>query len=286
MEKSRDKIPTSLKRPTKKKPKDKPKRPLSAYNYFFKEERQKILKVVLAEEPDKVENDPKSEDYIDDATFGRLKKEGNKVSFDEMGKIIGQRWKNIDPDRLAKYSELASEDAERYKKEMKSYNSRQEAKMRSEAVRPSASSSMYSTPGRSGASRPPEAGGSPPGPPNSMDPRAQGYPPEMGMQSAFGSPGMAAGYGYGMEFGYGGMASMYGPYGYPPMGGSPEQMGAYGAGADPYGRGMYQQPMGMMPPGQYQMGYPDQGYPPQGYPVDQYGQPSPGGYPPAGWGGQ
>jgi hypothetical protein len=30
-EKSRDKIPASLKRPTKKKPKDKPKRPLSAY---------------------------------------------------------------------------------------------------------------------------------------------------------------------------------------------------------------------------------------------------------------
>lgn len=292
--KNRDKIPASLKRPTKKKPKDKPKRPLSAYNYFFKEERQKILKVVLAEDPSKVENDPKSEDYIDDATFGRLKKEGNKVSFDEMGKIIGQRWKNIDPDRLAKYSELASEDAERYKKEMKSYNSRQEAKMRSEAVRPPASSPAYSTPSRSAATRPEM--GTPPSVPPGMDPRGPpGYPPEMGMQSAFGSPGMAGGYGYGMEYGYGampGMGSMYSAYGYPPMTGSPEQMGAYG-GADPYGRQMYQQPMGMMPQGQYPpMAYGDQGYPPQGYPVDQYGPPPgysqqpPGAYPPGAWGGQ
>lgn len=86
---------------------------MSAYNYFFKEERQKILKYVLAEDPSKVENDPNSGDYIDDETFKRLKKDGNKVSFDQMGKVIGQRWKNIDPDRLAKYSEMASEDAER-----------------------------------------------------------------------------------------------------------------------------------------------------------------------------
>ena len=52
-----------------------------------------------------------------------------------MGKIIGTRWKNIDPDRLNKYSELATEDTERYKKEMVEYNGRQEAKMRNESVR-------------------------------------------------------------------------------------------------------------------------------------------------------
>lgn len=216
------------------------------------------MKVVLAEDSTKVENNPDSGDYIDEAMMGRLKKEGNKVSFDEMGKIIGQRWKNIDPDRLAKYSELASEDAERYKKEMKSYNSKQEAKMRSEAVKPP-QSAYAATPTSSSSRARSEMGGTPAGP-GSMDPRQQGYPPEMGMQSAFGSP-MAGGYGYPMDYGYGGMgmgAPMYGYGGYPSMGGSPEQMGY--PPENPYARGMYQQPgspMSMMPPGQYQqMGYP------------------------------
>jgi HMG-box domain len=137
-EKGKTKLPPGVKRPTRKKPKDKPKRPLSAYNFFFKEEREKILKIVLAEDPSKVKNDEDSPDYISDAMLVRLKKDGGKVSFEEMGKLIGQRWKGIDPDRLSQYSEMAAEDTERYKKEMLSYNGRQEAKMRSEALKPPA----------------------------------------------------------------------------------------------------------------------------------------------------
>lgn len=272
-EKSKDKIPAG-KRATRKKPKDKPKRPLSAYNYFFKEEREKILKILTAEDPLKVEQDPEAQDYLSEAQIGSLRKEGNKVSFEQMGKIIGARWKNIDPDRLAKFSELASEDTERYKKEMQSYNGRQEAKMRSEALKPQA----YHQGAAAGARRADMSGAVA----TSQDPRNQQQPyPEMnpgyGYAAAYGQSAYDA-YGYSM-YGYASPAG----YGYPPpMGGSPEQVGAYGAaaatGADPYARQMADQ---------YQMaGYPaysDQGYPPQH--MDPYGAQA--GYPQqGGWGGQ
>lgn len=305
------KIPGAIKRPTKKKPKDKPKRPLSAYNYFFKEERGKILRVVQAEDPAKVENEPDSEDYLSDELIGRLRKEGGKVSFEEMGKLIGQRWKNIDPDRLSGYSEKASIDTERYKKEMEAYNIRQEAKMKAEAMKPpvlAGGNLAYPGQGRADlhhqGGNPPGMGGQP------------GYPGEPGgMPSPYGAaPGaMQGGYGaYDMQYaaaGYGmnpmAAASMYGAYGgYPQMAGAPGQEAAAGMGGapggidasrgNPYGAA----PPGVMPYGQHmqmmQGGYPGygapeqgaaQGYPPQ-YPPDQgtmYG----GGYgAPQGWGGQ
>ncbi|CAB9517134.1 high mobility group [Seminavis robusta] len=249
-DKTKDKIPVSAaagKRTTRKKPKDKPKRPLSAYNYFFKEEREKILKILSAEDPYKVEQDPTSHDFLSAHQITSLKKEGNKVSFEQMGKIIGARWKNIDPDRLAKFSEMASEDTERYKKQMQSYNGRQEAKMRSEALKPQA---YHQGPPRGGR---PEAGQPP-------DPRQQPYP-DMGSYAGYGGYGMDA-YGY---YGYGG----YGAYsGYPAgsMGGSPEQM-------DQYSRQMYAAQGSM---GQYYPDYGAEGY----YQSDPYQ-----GYPQGGWGG-
>eukprot|EP00531_Pseudo-nitzschia_arenysensis_P018965 CAMPEP_0116135026 /NCGR_PEP_ID=MMETSP0329-20121206/10972_1 /TAXON_ID=697910 /ORGANISM="Pseudo-nitzschia arenysensis, Strain B593" /LENGTH=323 /DNA_ID=CAMNT_0003629801 /DNA_START=243 /DNA_END=1214 /DNA_ORIENTATION=+ len=286
------KIPV-IKRPTKKKPKDKPKRPLSAYNFFFKEEREKIIKVVLAEDPSAVKQDPDDDGFLDAETIARLKKEGGKVSFEEMGKIIGQRWKNIDPDRLSKYAELAAEDTERYKTEMQAYNGRQEAKMRQEALKPpvSFSASSAAVPGdrpaypdarvaygdMAGAGFPgmgPGAmgpGGMGPGGPASMGPGAMGggYGYGYGDFSGYGSMGMSP-YGGGMPMGYGGYSSQ-------PM----DHQSAYGGAS--YGA------MGMMGAGSFQGGMP------MGYPDQQYGsgaqmeappqQPPPPGTHPAGAGG-
>jgi len=196
----KEKISSAVKRPTKKKPKDKPKRPLSAYNFFFKEEREKILKVVLAEDPSKIQTNPEADDYLDEAAIGRLKKEGGKVSFEEMGKIIGQRWKNIDPDRLSTYSEMASEDTERYKTEMQAYNGRQEAKMRSEAMKQPVSyppPSMAMARGPEGYASHPDIGRGPP--PGMYADQMGGMPP----YSPAG-PGAYGPYG-GMEYGYAGM---------------------------------------------------------------------------------
>lgn len=288
---SKPKSKMVMKRPTKKKPKDKPKRPLSAYNFFFKEEREKIIKVVLAEDPSAVKQDPEDDGFLDEETIGRLKKEGGKVSFEEMGKIIGQRWKNIDPDRLSKYSELASEDTERYKTEMQEYNGRQEAKMRAEAMKPAASFPTSSAGGPNergvpsysdgrGAYGDMSAVGFPGMPSSSMGP--QGPAGSMGP----GAMGGAYGYGYGDYSGYGsmgmnpygGMPMSYGSYSSPPM----DPQSAYGG--SPYGS------MGMMGASAFQggmpMGYPEHLYganpsmdPQQQQPTGSHPGPHPGAHP-------
>mmetsp|Transcript_32786 Transcript_32786/g.55492 ORF Transcript_32786/g.55492 Transcript_32786/m.55492 type:complete len:470 (-) Transcript_32786:1446-2855(-) len=79
----------------------KPKRPMSAYNFFFREERANIL----SESTKKTEEGEAAE----------------PTSFEDIGRIIGQRWRAIDPDELAKYKEMAKKDSDRYRDEMKSF---------------------------------------------------------------------------------------------------------------------------------------------------------------------
>ena len=163
---------------------------------------------------------------------------------------------------------MASEDTERYKNEMQTYNGRQEAKMRSEALKP-----PVAFPGSGGPGRGPEhfPGVQQPGVDVGRGPG--GYPDQMANMSAFANPaGAAGGYSpYGMEFGgypsmgmgaaaYG-MGAYGGAYG---MGGAQEAAMGMGGGMDPsgaYGRGVgggYGAAMGMMGGGGFQggmMGY-------------------------------
>lgn len=139
--------PVSARKPVKRKPKEKPKRPLSAYNFFFKEEREKIIKAVTCE--DGIywkEIDPElSEDLVK-----KLRKDSGKVSFEEIGRIIGRRWKDIDSNRFDNCKARAKDDAERYKRDMEKYNQKQED-MRKQARKapvhqvppPAALSGMY-----------------------------------------------------------------------------------------------------------------------------------------------
>lgn len=137
------------------------------------------------------------------------------------GKLIGQRWKALPPDRLTKFSELASEDTERYKKEMQAYNGRQEAKMRDEALKPNPQFDAQDI-----KANPALMGGRP---------GVQGYDmSQMNPAFAAAQSGAAASLGYGgypMEsFNYPGMAmptSMYNYSSYPGMAG--------GAGGVPAG---------------------------------------------------
>lgn len=128
--KDRNRIPFAAKKPRKKKPKDKPKRPLSAYNYFFREEREKITRFLLNKD-----DTYGVETGLDPAQTRELMTENGKVKFEEVGKLIGKRWKSLAEDsageeKVKRYSSLAATDAERYKKELREYNenkSKQEA---------------------------------------------------------------------------------------------------------------------------------------------------------------
>jgi len=140
------------KKATKKmKVKGKPKRPLSAYNFFFREERGRILDSMPKAEKkskkkkkdddddtkkeegsddekkkeDKGDNDSKKDgkntkggkEYDQTGTDGKKIPHG-KIGFENLAKLIGKRWQELDADGVEKYKKLADQDMTRYKKEM------------------------------------------------------------------------------------------------------------------------------------------------------------------------
>ena len=97
----------------RKKQKDKPKRPLSAYNIFFKEERQRILEDI----PDKEAVDGQKKP---------MKRKGKKtphgkIDFQSLAKTIGKRWQELSEEELEVYKHKSEADKLRYKKEMEQY---------------------------------------------------------------------------------------------------------------------------------------------------------------------
>ena len=87
----------------KKKVPEGPVRPLSAYNYFFKNERQVLIET-LPVRPE-----------------GKPRRSHGRCGFKEMAQIIGSRWKSLTPEERAPFDQIAKADKERYYKEMKEY---------------------------------------------------------------------------------------------------------------------------------------------------------------------
>ena len=80
---------------------EKPKRPLSAYNLFFQEERKHIL----ANRPVRPQGVP-------------LRRGHGKMGFAEMAKTIAAKWNSIDAETKKKFESLALDEKIRYKKKM------------------------------------------------------------------------------------------------------------------------------------------------------------------------
>ena len=111
------------------KPKDKPKRPLSAYNIFFKEERNRILGSDENKNEDPTDSDPAPADQDTSSYFD------STTGFESLAKQVGKRWQelvaaaagNIDDDeasksRMSVYRTKADIDMKRYLREMETWN--------------------------------------------------------------------------------------------------------------------------------------------------------------------
>lgn len=85
----------------------KPKRSRTAYNFFFHDERIKLLQTL----PVRAQGKPRGGSH-------------GKIGFSEMAKVISAKWKTIDPARMVHYAELANQDKIRYRTEMHEYKER------------------------------------------------------------------------------------------------------------------------------------------------------------------
>jgi HMG (high mobility group) box len=90
-------------------------------NIFFKEERQRILeKIPEGEEP----NAPSA--CGDAKTRKRKKRPHGKIGFENLAKVIGQRWQELTPEQVEYYKKKAEEDMKRYKDQMEEYLAKQD----------------------------------------------------------------------------------------------------------------------------------------------------------------
>eukprot|EP00934_Nitzschia_sp_Nitz4_P006104 Nitzschia sp. Nitz4//scaffold123_size70294//3909//5630//NITZ4_005917-RA/size70294-processed-gene-0.13-mRNA-1//-1//CDS//3329534452//6094//frame0 len=95
-----------------KKPKDMPRRPLSAYNIFFKQQREAMMAAA-------------SNGNEGSASSGRSSNKSVGIGFANLARTIAANWKELPDSTRAPFEEMAAKEKERYNKEMLVWRAKQ-----------------------------------------------------------------------------------------------------------------------------------------------------------------
>jgi hypothetical protein len=123
----------ATKKRTWRKPEDKPKRPLSAYNLFFQLERERLVtgdteKNVLLEDISAI-----SVQHKQKKAKRKHRKTHGKIGFADLARTIAARWRSLEPPIKAMYDGCASIEKARYQKEVAVWVKTQAAKAKQAA---------------------------------------------------------------------------------------------------------------------------------------------------------
>jgi HMG (high mobility group) box len=96
-----------------------PFRALSAYNFFFRDERERIINGGEYELSAAKKQQLLTEHWFRDRTVKRRhRKTHGKISFTTLSKVISQGWRDLPEHKKAFYREVAAEDLDRYQREL------------------------------------------------------------------------------------------------------------------------------------------------------------------------